>query len=123
MKIVLFSLLIFLFMCASCSKKEAEPPLFKLLNPKDTGIGFVNRIEENDSLNVFEFDYIYNGGGVAIGDFNEDGLADIFFTGNKVSNRLYLNQGDMQFRDVTQEAGLITSNVWSEGVTVVDINN
>jgi hypothetical protein len=122
MKIVLFSLLIFIFVCVSCSKKDAEPPLFELLNPTDTGIDFENRIEENDSLNVLEFDYIYNGGGVAIGDFNKDGLPDIFFTGNKVSNRLYLNQGRMQFQDVTQEAGL-TSNVWSEGVTVVDINN
>ena len=123
MRIVLFSLLIFLFMCASCNKNDAESPLFELLNPKNTGIDFENRIEEDDSLNVFELDYIYNGGGVAIGDFNGDGLADIFFTGNKVSNRLYLNQGNMQFQDVTQEAGLITSNVWSEGVTVVDINN
>src|SRR5690606_10127383 len=122
MKIVLLSLLIFLFVCASCSENDAELPLFELLNPKATGIDFANRIEEDDSLNVYEFDYIYNGGGVAIGDFNGDGLPDIFFTGNKISNRLYLNQGNMQFRDVTQEAGL-TSSVWSEGVTVVDINN
>src|SRR5690554_4413577 len=122
MKIVLFSLLIFLFMGSSCKKKDAESTLFELLNPKDTGIDFENNVEEDDSLNVCELDYIYNGGGVAIGDFNGDGLADIFFTGNKVSNRLYLNQGNMQFQDVTPEAGL-TSNVWSEGVTVIDIDN
>ena len=109
-------------MGSSCKKKDAESTLFELLNPKDTGIDFENNVEEDDSLNVYEFDYIYNGGGVAIGDFNGDGLADIFFTGNKVSNRLYLNQGGMQFRDVTKEAGLL-SNVWSEGATVVDINN
>ena len=122
MKSAPFCFILFLLLFGSCNNRQDNAPLFELLNQRHTGIDFENRIQENDSLNVFEFDYIYNGGGVAIGDFNNDGLPDIFFTGNKVSNRLYLNQGNMQFQDVTEEAGLF-SEVWSEGVTVVDINN
>src|SRR5690606_32507255 len=122
MKIVLLSLLIFLFVCASCSENDAELPLFELLNPKATGIDFANWIEEDDSLNVYEFDYIYNGGGVAIGAFNGDGIPDIFFTDNKISNRLYLYQRRKKYQEVTLDAGL-SSNVWWEGVSVVDINN
>jgi hypothetical protein len=122
MKTVWFYCMLPLFLYCSCSRKQDDPVLFELLNSQQTGIDFENRIEESDSLNVLEFDYLYNGGGVAIGDFNNDGLPDIFFTGNKVSNRLYLNQGDMKFQDVTEVAGLVSAT-WCEGVTVVDINN
>ena len=107
----------------SCnSKKDSQAPLFELLSPQQTGVDFVNTVIENDSLNVLEFEYMYNGGGVAVGDFNHDNLPDLFFTGNNVSSRLYLNKGNMKFEDVTSAAGLTTTQ-WAEGVTLVDINN
>src|SRR5690606_11399480 len=106
----------------SCQQKNSTSSLFELLPPESTGIDFENKLVENDTFNVLEFDYLYNGGGVAIGDFNNDGLPDVFFTGNQVSCGLYLNQGNMKFKEVTQEAGLITRQ-WAEGVTLVDLNN
>ena len=115
-------LLIFLLFCISCRNHNTEHHFFELLTKDLTGVDFENTITETDTFNVLEFDYIYNGGGVAIGDFNNDALPDIFFTGNSVSNRLYLNQGEMRFKDVTPEAGL-SSDTWSEGVTLIDINN
>lgn len=116
------SLLLTIIFCFSCRKEGTEPVLFELLCADDTGIDFENSVKENDSLNVLEFDYLYNGGGVAVGDFNNDGLPDVFFTGNTVSSRLYLNQGNLRFKDVTFEAGVFTED-WCEGVTLVDINN
>jgi hypothetical protein len=121
-------LLLILGMLSACTQDgEKEAPLFELLSPGQTGIGFVNSLSENDSINVFDFDYMYNGGGVAVGDLNNDGLPDLFFTGNSVSCRLYLNKGSkgtepLQFQDVTAAAGLSTTQ-WAEGVTLVDINN
>ncbi|AHM59703.1 FG-GAP repeat-containing protein [Flammeovirgaceae bacterium 311] len=120
-------LLIFAIVSGCSAENETEAPLFELLTPAQTGVDFINSLSENDSLNVFDFDYMYNGGGVAIGDFNNDGLPDIFFTGNSVSCRLYLNKGDkgtapMQFEDVTTQAGLHTTQ-WAEGVALADINN
>ena len=83
---------------------------------------FTNTITENDTLNILKEEYIYNGGGVGIGDFNNDGLSDIYFTGNMVDNALYLNQGQMQFQDITAEAQVAGENQWCSGVAVVDIN-
>ena len=97
------------------------PPLFRLLPPSRTGVTFANTITTNDSVNVQAQPYIYNGGGVAIGDIDNDGLPDIFLTGNMVSSRLYLNKGDMRFEDITQSAG-VTTNTWATGATMVDIN-
>lgn len=121
MDIKLFLPFFFLIMLFACEPKNAHT-LFELLPARDTGIDFNNQLTENDSLNVLDFDYLYNGGGVAIGDFNNDGLPDIFFVGNNVSCRLYLNQGSMKFRDVTEQAGLLTHQ-WAEGVTLVDLDN
>jgi hypothetical protein len=106
----------------SCSSKTDKDYLFQLLYSSHTGIEFNNKIDITDDFNVLDFDYIYNGGGVAIGDFNGDGLQDIFFTGNMVSSKLYLNQGNFKFQDVTEKAS-VTTNTWAEGVTLVDINN
>jgi hypothetical protein len=103
----------------SCKEKT----LFTQLQPEDTGISFSNRIAENDTLNILTFEYIYNGGGVAMGDFNNDNLTDIYFTGNTTQNKLYLNKGDFKFEDVTQKAGVTGENRWSSGVALVDINN
>jgi hypothetical protein len=116
-----FILPFFLLNLLGCGQKNADT-LFVLLAPEDTGIDFNNKLIESDSLNVLDFDYLYNGAGVAIGDFNRDGLPDIFFSGNQVSCRLYLNEGNMEFRDVTKQAGLETHQ-WAEGVTLVDLNN
>jgi enediyne biosynthesis protein E4 len=106
-----------------CGRQSAgAPPLFKLLSPTHTGVTFANTITTNDSLNAQTDPYVYNGGGVAIGDIDNDGLPDIFFTGNMVSSRLYLNKGNMRFQDVTKPAGVTTTR-WATGATMVDINN
>lgn len=99
-----------------------EPRLFELLPPEKTGITFVNEIaDDNFLVNALSFDNVYNGGGVAIGDVNNDGLQDIFFTGNMSPNRLYLNRGDLRFEDVTEAAGL-RSYGWRTGVAMADVN-
>jgi hypothetical protein len=98
-------------------------PLFEQLPATRTGIHFNNTIVENDSINPLDMTNIYNGGGVGMGDFNNDGLQDIYFTGNLVENKLYLNQGDFHFKDITQQAGVTGNAQWCRGVTVIDINN
>lgn len=97
-------------------------PLFKLLPPARTGINFKNTIKENDRLNILNEAYIYNGSGVGIGDFNNDGLVDIYLAGNMVSNKLYLNKGSFKFQDITSVAGVAGDGKWCTGVSVVDIN-
>ena len=119
---VYIALLLSLF-TISCKEKT----LFTQLTPEDTGIAFANRIAESDSLNILTFEYIYNGGGVAMGDFNNDNLTDIYFTGNTIANKLYLNNTkngeSLHFEDITQKAGVSGENRWSSGVALVDINN
>ncbi|GAB3778531.1 VCBS repeat-containing protein [Spirosoma horti] len=97
------------------------PTRFERVTASHTGIDFANTITESDSLNVLEFEYLYNGGGVGVGDFNGDGLADVFFAGNQVSSRMYLNKGDFRFSDITDSAGVHTA-YWCTGVAVADIN-
>ena len=100
-----------------------EPTLFKEISAEKSGILFSNNISENAELSVLNYEYIYNGGGVGIGDFNNDGMPDIYFTGNMVANALYLNKGAMKFQDVTKEAGVEGQGKWNKGVSIVDINN
>jgi len=97
-------------------------PLFQLLPAARTGIKFENRIFESDSLNILNQANIYNGGGVGIGDFNHDGLQDIFLSGNMVSSKLYLNKGGLKFEDITEKAGVTGEGRWCTGVSVIDIN-
>ncbi len=109
------------FVCFfGCKHKSV---LFTQISSSHSGIRFSNTITENDSINPLDVVNIYNGGGVGIGDFNNDGLPDIYFTGNTVSNKLYLNKGDFKFDDVTGKAGVEGMGRWGRGVAVVDINN
>lgn len=108
------------YITSSCTQKNT---LFTLLDADETSITFSNRITENDSVNIIDNEYVYNGGGVAIGDFNNDGLQDIYFTGNMVSNRLYLNKGDFKFNDVTEISGTTGEGRWCSGIALIDINN
>ena len=112
-----FIILIVLF-SFGCNKKK----LFTQLEESQTNILFNNLITESDSMNILDYEYLYNGGGVAISDFNGDGLEDIFFTGNMVSNKLYLNKGEWSFDDVSEVSGIEANNRWSSGVNVIDIN-
>jgi hypothetical protein len=107
----------------SCSNKTQMPTLFNLVSSEYSGIHFNNQIQpfESDTLNALEYDVLFNGGGIGIGDFNGDGLQDIFFAGNLVSSKLYLNQGDFKFFDATEKAE-ITTNKWCTGVSVADVN-
>src|ERR1700761_8740318 len=108
----LVPVLLLAFAIGSCKKKT----LFEQLPSSETGVTFNNKIVETDSINPIELLNIYNGGGGAGGDFNNDGLQDIYFIGNQVSNRLYLNKGNMKFDDVTATAGVGGRGGWGRGV-------
>src|SRR5438309_48888 len=116
------ALVVSLVLFAGCGQQQKTPPLFRLLTPDQTGVRFANTITTTDSENVQTDVYVYNGAGVAIGDIDNDGLPDIFFSGNMVSSRLYLNKGNMRFEDITQAAGVGTKR-WATGASMVDINN
>jgi hypothetical protein len=97
--------------------------LFEQISSSHSSIHFNNQIIENDSINPLDVVNVYNGGGVGIGDFNNDGLPDIYFTGNMVANRLYVNKGDFKFEDITDRAGVNGMGRWGRGVSIIDINN
>ncbi|MGI4750995.1 MAG: VCBS repeat-containing protein [Janthinobacterium lividum] len=112
------------FFLVSCQHKKAEAPLFQLLSSTQTHVTFNNKLTDNDAPGMLQYLYFYNGGGVAVGDINNDGLPDLFFTANKKGgNKLYLNKGNYQFQDITQKAGVHGSADWCTGVTMADVNN
>tara|TARA_R110002033_G_scaffold68856_1_gene120085 strand:- start:5929 stop:9258 length:3330 start_codon:yes stop_codon:yes gene_type:complete len=113
--------------CESEKKKEAitdntNETLFTLTNPTDTGIDFTNSVVNQKDMNIFKYRNFYNGGGVAIGDINNDGLSDVYLTANMAENKLYLNKGNFKFEDISKTAGVEGKKPWSTGVVMVDIN-
>ena len=112
---------IIIFSCKNETSKD--PVLFEVLDSKQTGIDFSNNLTYNKEFNLFKYMYFYNGSGVGAGDFNNDGLIDLFFGSNQSTNKLYLNKGQMHFNNVTKEAAIPDDGGWTTGISVVDINN
>jgi hypothetical protein len=115
-----FIFLPWLFIHFSC--KEASRKLFVEVSPEHSHVNFKNEIQEDIAYNILTYEYLYNGGGVAVGDVNNDGLPDIMFTGNMTPNKLYLNKGNFQFEDITDKAGVAGRNRWKTGVVMADVN-
>ena len=119
----LFRLILFCLPAFWLSACHEHSGLFEEIPSSHSGIDFNNKIIENDSINPLNVVNIYNGGGVGIGDFNNDGLQDIYFTGNMVPGKLYLNKGNFVFEDITEKAGVAGMGRWGRGISVIDINN
>ncbi|MGB5554783.1 MAG: VCBS repeat-containing protein, partial [Flavobacteriaceae bacterium] len=126
-----FILSIFLFLVIGCEKNDkkeslADPikkdPLFELMDKSETGIDFANIIENKENFNIFTYRNFYNGGGVSVGDINNDGLADVYLTSNFGKNKLYLNKGNFKFEDISISSGAQGERAWSTGVAMVDLN-
>ncbi len=107
------------------SSSETIPKVFEKISSEQSNLTFSNTITENIGTleNLFNFDYFYNGAGVGLEDINNDGLLDVFFSANQVENKLYLNEGNLKFKDISEEAGINIGKKWSNGITFVDINN
>lgn len=105
-----------------CTGQQKSNTLFELVPADKSGIKFVNQVDNTEDFNIFSYRNFYNGGGVAIGDLNNDGLADVYMTSNMGDNKLYLNKGDFSFEDITEKAGVKGQKFWSTGVVLVDIN-
>jgi len=118
-KAIIYSVILSIII-AAC---KSTPTLFKQISSEQSGITFSNDIVEKDSLNPIDLEFLYNGGGVAVGDFNKDGLPDLYFTASTSSNKLYLNKDNLSFIDVTEKAGVTGEGKWSNASSVVDINN
>src|SRR6478735_1954109 len=112
---VIFSMLLF----NACDK---EKKLFKKLSLPASGISFENKITPTEDFNIIDYLYFYNGGGVAIGDINGDELPDLYFSGNQVKNKLYLNKGSLKFEDITEKAGVAGNSTWNTGAVMGDVN-
>lgn len=116
-------ILLYVLLVISCKKSEKiNDRLFTLMNPSRTNVKFVNKLKETEESNIIEYLYFNNGAGVAAGDINNDGLADLYFTSSQEDNRLYLNKGNLQFEDITNKAGVAGTGDWKTGVTMADVN-
>jgi hypothetical protein len=120
----LSSLISFFIGILSVSVSIAQPksPLLVEISPKVSGLDFVNQISENDSLHIFKYEYLYNGHGIGVADFDHNGLEDIFISGNVVANKLFLNKGKLRFDDITRKAGVEGNGAWRTGVSIADVN-
>ncbi|WP_209403137.1 VCBS repeat-containing protein [Pseudozobellia sp. WGM2] len=119
-KVLLLTLL--MHISTSC-EDEDRSKMFTLLSESKTNINFKNFLKETDEFNILTYGYIYNGGGVSVGDINNDGLQDIYFTGSMVGSHLYLNKGDFTFEEIAKDAGVFAEGLWNTGTTMVDINS
>ncbi len=108
--------------CAACNNTVDSSRRFSEIPPSFSGVNFVNQIDESDDFNIIEYLYFYNGAGVAVGDINNDSLPDVYFTANQGSDKLYLNKGNLQFEDITKQAGVAGTGNWKTGVTMADVN-
>lgn len=122
LEFVRIGMISFLFINLIYCSKPQEETLFTLLPSDQTGIDFRNDLTSTEEMNILEYLYFYNGGGVALGDINNDGLVDIYFTSNQGENKLYLNKGDFKFEDITASAKVTGDGGWSTGVTMADVN-
>lgn len=113
---------LFLIIAPACNYQNEKEHRFIKLSAKQTGIDFQNSLEESEEFNIIEYLYYYNGGGVAVGDINNDGLSDIYFTANEQENKLYLNKGNLAFQDITLSAGVEMSGLWKTGVSMADVD-
>ena len=111
--------IVLLLFLSACNNRER---LFLKLQPSNSGVDFKNTLTATSDLNIIDYTYFYNGGGVAIGDINNDGLPDLFFSGNQVKNKLYLNSGNLKFQDITEVAGVAGNNAWDTGSIMGDVN-
>ena len=122
MKFHIASLTILAVTIASCQSFSKKETLFEKLPSNETGIEFTNSLEFDQDFNIYKYRNYYNGGGVAIGDINNDGLVDVYFTANMQSNALFLNKGELKFEDITEAAGVGGERSWATGVSMIDVN-
>lgn len=113
--------LLLLSLLCTCAPPPPAP-LFEMVSAETSGLNFANDVMEDDTFNILDFEYVYNGGGVAVADFNGDDQPDLYFTGNTASNALYLNRGNLKFEDVTEQTGTGGAERWCSGVVVGDVN-
>jgi len=119
----LFFIILLIFSVVSCKTHQKKNPMFEVLDDSKTGLHFSNKLNPTQQFNMFNYMYFYNGAGIGAGDFNNDGLIDLFFASNQGENKIYLNKGKMTFEDVTKGAKIPQDGGWSTGISVVDINN
>lgn len=122
MKKILLGIILTSALLACKEDKQDTPTLFQKISPESSGITFRNELSFDESFNIFTYRNYYNGGGVALGDVNNDGLLDVYFTANLGPNKLYLNKGDFKFEDVTELSGTAGTRAWSTGVAMADVN-
>ena len=120
----IFFLIVILISCSNPKEKSlATNVLFEKVESDQSNIHFKNKVTEDLYFNFLNYSYIYNGAGVAVGDINNDGLEDIYFSSNQETNKLYINKGNFEFKDVTSSSGAKDDNGWTTGVSMIDINN